>query len=299
MAESSNGKKWLKYGCFGCLGVIGLVVFAGFVVVGLAWMQAGSEEIDEKVLTPTIPRASDELSAEASSRRGVVTLKVTDAQLSIEPARPGESLRVDARFDTNAYELIESVEPLPDDAWSYLMTFQGTRSGLINTLKELLTDSGPEVTVYLPPDQPIELNLIVSGGGFEVELGGLWLTAIDIDVEQGGGELAVSDPLREPVERIEMEVSMGGLDVESLGNASPRSLTVVSRMGGTNLDLTGRWLQDAEINIRSRMGGTNVELPRNVGLVGVPDSPDAALGPEMPTLVFQIEGSKKSISFDR
>ncbi len=299
MAESTSGKTWLKYGCFGCLGVIGLVLFAGFVVVGLAWMQAGSEEIDERVLTPTIPRASDEVSVEASSRRGVVTLEVTDAQLSIEPARPGEPLRVDARFDTNAYELIESVETLPDDVWSYRMTFQGTRSGLINTLKELLTDGGPEVTVFLPPDQPIELIVKVSGSGFEAEIGGLWLTAIDIDVEQGGGELAVSEPLREPTERIGIEVSMGGLDAESLGNASPRSLDVVSRMGGANLDLSGRWLEDAEIGIRCRMGGVNVELPRNVGMVGVPDHPDATLGPEMPTLVFVTEGSKKSINFDR
>ncbi len=299
MAESSSGRKWFKYGCFGCLGVIGLVVLAGLVLVGLAWIQAGSEEIDERVLTPAVPRASGAASAEAAGPRGVVILEVTEAGLSVKPARTGEPLRVEARFDLKAYELIESAEPLPDEAWRYRMIFRGTKSGWVNSVKELLTGGSPEVTVYLPPDQPIELVLKVAKGGFDMELGGLWLTAIDIDVERGGGDLAISEPLREAAERIEIQATMGGLNAEQLGNASPRSLSVVSRMGGTNLDLTGRWLQDAEISIRSQMGGSNVELPRNVGLVGIPDHPDETLGPEMPTLVFVIDGSEKNINFDR
>ena len=118
-------------------------------------------------------------------------------------------------------------------------------------------------------------------GGFEAELGGLWITETDIRYAMGGFSLDVSDPLREPMESLTIQGKMGGFEAGGLGNASPRVLTVDCQMGGADIDLRGDWLRDCDISLAVRMGGMAVIVPDEVEVEGVPGSLPGGEEPEL------------------
>ena len=149
--------------------------------------------------------------------------------------------------------------------------------------------------VYLPVDVSLELEVRIRQGGGEIDLGGLWLTSVEIDCSQGGFELDVSEPLREPMESLVLHGSMGGFMAGRLGDASPRRLEVDWSMGGMELDLRGKWVVDSDISIRTRQGGASVRLPRDVEIVGLETRRVGLRGDEeipRPTLTFSVSATQ-------
>ena len=71
------------------------------------------------------------------------------------------------------------------------------------------------------------------------------------------------------MERLVIDFSMGGGQMASIGNASPATLDVEFSMGGAELDLRGRWVQDSMITIDTKMSGAVVRLPRDVLIEGI------------------------------
>jgi len=92
----------------------------------------------------------------------------------------------------------------------------------------------------------------------------LWLTLADIEVHQGGFNLAISEPLNEPMSIFRVQTAMGGFEVEGLGNASPQKLDINCRMGGAQVNLDGAWQNDCDLELAGKMGGMGVIVPRDV-----------------------------------
>jgi hypothetical protein len=302
----ASGKTLFKYGCFGCLGIIVLLVGSLAVMIGIAKNQAGKAEVAEQVASPEIPPPSFELpdtgvltaGVDLPAATGTIELDLAGGEFHIKPAAPGESLHVNATYDKQAYAFEESLKINDDDTWVYRVTFRQTQTGLLSILTGIFSDVDPRIDVYLPTDQPVALDLRLSKGGAEVELGGLWLTEADINMEMGGMALQVSEPLQAPMARMSASASMGGFAVSRLGNASPRVLDVEAKMGGMALDLQGNWVTDSDVSIRFAMGGAQVVLPDGVrfeGLAktGVTVPEDAEIQP--PTLTFDITGETENL----
>jgi hypothetical protein len=285
---------------------VGVVVLLIGGIAMLAWMQADSQEIAEKVLTPDVPAAPEPAEvpghpgaavteplegtrAAVTKAAGTVILDLRHADFQIEPGRPGERLRVEASYDTNAYSLEESFEDTEDGSWTYRVEFERTAPWLSTAMNELFGGASPDIRIFLPVDTPMALELKVSEGGAQVELGGLWLTTADLDVARGGFILGIDEPTREPMESFRLRGTMGGVVLGRLGNASPRQLDLGVSMGGGHIDLRGQWVADSEITVKFSMGGGEIQLPRNVAITGLEiDRPAPDLGPEVspPTLRF-------------
>jgi hypothetical protein len=162
---------------------------------------------------------------------------------------------------------------------------------LMSMFKALVGGTGSRVDVYLPSDVPLELEVRVRQGGGTLDLGGLWLTSVDIECTQGGFELDVSEPLREPMESLVFHGSTGGFTANRLGDASPRRLDVDWTTGGMELDLRGNWVTDSAISIRTHRGGASVTLPRDVEIVGLETRRVGLRGDQeipRPTLTFSV-----------
>lgn len=227
-------------------------------------------------------------------------LDVQQAEFFIEPGPPGEPLRVEARYDRKACELKESLDPDHEPGWLYRLEFRCEQRSFLQKMRGWLGGMKEQVRVFLPPDLPLELEVRGSQGGSILELGGLWLTSLDVESEMGGLILGFAEPLREPLDSMSLRGSMGGLVGTSLGNASPRKLEIDYRMGGMDLDLRGRWVADADIDIDLRMGGGSVRLPGGVLIEGVPSSPTpTGPAPEIrpPTLRFTTTTSQGNLEF--
>lgn len=291
--SEGSGRKWLACGCFGCLAIVVAILLLIASVFGTAWVGVRNEEVAERTLEPHI-EAGTAAGPETGNQPGRVVLRTTSGEFHLKPARRGESLRVEARYDQNTYELREHFEP-GGDRWTYEVEFERTSSMLMSLLKAMVGGAGSRVEVYLPQDVPLELEVHVRQGGGEIDLGGLWLTSAEIDCTQGGFELDVSEPLRVPMESLVLHGSMGGFTANGLGDASPRRLDVDWSMGGMELDLRGKWRVDSDISINTHQGGASVQLPRDVEIVGLETRRVGLRGDEetpRPTLTFSVSATQ-------
>jgi hypothetical protein len=294
MSDDGGGKKWLTCGCLGCVGLIVLLLLSAAGLFGTAWVGVRNEQVADRNLRPAIDAGTAE-----QPLAGRVVLRLTGGEFHVTPAAPGEPLHVEANFDETGYSLVEKLEQ-QGDSWLYELEFERSGGMMMSLLKMMVGGSGPRVEVFLPPDAPIDLVVEIAQGGSELELGGLWLGSAEIQVDQGGFALEVSEPLRQPMDHLKISGTMGGFAVSGLGNASPRRLEVESSMGGMDLDLRGAWAVDSEISIGNRQGGASVRLPRDVNIVGIEQGRMIAPGNEElppPTLTFSVESDNGEIDF--
>jgi hypothetical protein len=265
----------LKGGCLGCLGL--LVLF--FIFVGanalLVMNRSGDERIQDVVLDsstslapipPARPEAADHPEGRPAAGRGWLILELGQGEFEVHPGEPGSGVVIRSSYDASIYELQEFHQTWPDSAWVYQVGFHRTITGMQAVLREIMGGNhGAKLHVFIPPDLPIELNILVREGGLVAKLGGLWLTGLDLRYDKGGISLSVDEPLREPVPSISIHGRMGGGDVQGLGNASPSVLDVSCRMGGMSLDLGGAWQGDCDARLSLTMGGLDVIVPDNLG----------------------------------
>lgn len=89
-----------------------------------------------------------------------------------------------------------------------------------------------------------------------------------LQVESGVGETVVSvyEPNLERCDRIELKAGVGAFQTVGLGNANFRELDFEGGVGEADLDLTGRWTNPADIDIKVGIGSVEVTLPRELGV---------------------------------
>ena len=313
MPQTKGGcRTGFKFGCLGCLALLFFLAVVTAIVFGIAWNRVRNEEVKTKELTKvlTVPEATGieggdlEVPAEfvVSGPAGRVILDLRNTVFDIRPAQPGEPLRVEAKFDINNYKLADSFEEgSAEEGWTYEVTFRRTSdSYALTALKEFLGGNKPKVKVFLPSDVLYDLDADIMQGGADVELGGLWLSNIDLRFLQGGGAVEFSEPLQHPAESLAIEFNQGGGAIEGVGNASPSTVEFSFSMGGGSIDLRGPWQRDAEITIDQSMGGVSVQLPRNVVVRGIGryDTEEPAEGGEpVPVLRFSTSSHFGELDF--
>jgi len=315
----AGGRGCFKTGCLVVLGCFGLFVMVVTLVVGLAWMKASSSKPESQVLTqpvPETPAPQPTTGAPATPPSGVaataenvgrVVLDLADAEIRIEPGPPGQPIRIEASYDKSTSTLEENFEPGGEGPWTYTVTFRRTGGmGFFTRMFEGFAGKAPKVHVFLPPDVPLDLDFNLSQGESVVRLGGLWLTNANVEFSQGGIDLSIDQPLKEPIEHLAIKGSMGGGNFQGLGNASPRQLEVDFSMGGMALDLRGQWVRDADIRIQSKMGGAGVRLPTNVVIEGLehtkgvnltPSTPQGSKEIPIPVLRFSVSSAMGEVEF--
>jgi hypothetical protein len=297
----ANATGCLKYSLFGCLGILVVVILFVGVTALVAWNRLDNQQIEDRVLAPIAEIAEiaeqDQPSgtpALTPTGAGRLVLDFAQGEFQIHRAEAGEGLSIKARYDAEVYRLEERYENLPDSSWVYQVRFFRTISGLQALFRQLMGGGYDSVVhVYIPPDIPIELEIRLEEGGFEAELGGLWITAADIRCSKGGFSLSVDEPLVEPMERLSFRSRMGGFEAVRLGNASPRFLDIDCTMGGADVDLRGEWVQDCNVTLTVKMGGMDIRVPDDVEIQGVADDGHglrhADVEIQRPVLTFEIK----------
>jgi hypothetical protein len=266
-------KGCFRYGCFGCLGIVGIFVLILLINGLVAWRGASDKDVVDREMAASadsLEVATDAVAAgDLYSKGGQVVLRFAQGEFSLHPAAPGEELTVKANYDADIYVLEDNFTMAPDSTWVYEVEFYRTIGGLQALMRQIVgSGHDSKVQVFIPRDIPIELIIDSEEGGFEAELGGLWLTDARIDFAKGGFALEISEPLKEPLGSLVIQGSMGGFSAEGLGNASPAVLDVNCSMGGAEVDLTGQWLNDCAARLSIRMGGMAVIVPDDVKVEG-------------------------------
>lgn len=254
---------------FGCLGLMVLfILFLGITAI-IAGVKLNNSQPVERSGAPVEATTGAALDM---TRPGRLILDVSQGELILKKARPGEPLNVRVKYDGEVHEVLERYEVNPDSSWTYELTLHRTMPGVQALFRQIMGgDTNAKVEVHLPPDLPLGLEVRLSQGGAEAELGGLWLTDAQIDYSQGGFALEFDEPNKVPMDFLIIRGAMGGFAMEGVGNASPRTLVVDSRMGGADVGLNGEWRQDCDVSLKIRMGGMEVRVPDNVNAEGPAD----------------------------
>jgi len=168
---------------------------------------------------------------------------------------------VEADYDSGSFDLSEHFD---EGSNTYRVDF-GPRGGWFRLFHHQV-DEGAEVRVIVPRGQPIALEAKIGVGQSRIDLGGLWLTAVDLKLGPGEHRMEISEPLSKPLPRFDLDASMGETELRSLGNASPRETQIHQGVGEMTLDLTGAWQRDGRVEIDLGIGECSVRLPDDVAV---------------------------------
>lgn len=189
-------------------------------------------------------------------------LDLTAGSFRVEPGEPGQPLRVEADYDKGRFSLDESFD---EDSNTYRVTFR-IRGGWLGMFRGS-GEADNEIRILVPPDRPFALTGEVGLGESRFELGGLWITDVDLDLGAGEHRLLISEPLLAPLERIRVHASVGETTMSDLGNASPGRIDIDQGIGEMSVDLRGAWQRDAAVRVNLGIGECRVRVPEDVGLV--------------------------------
>lgn len=283
MTEPNAGRS--RTGClkgciFGCLGLV-IISIAFFGIVGVLQFRAATvaedptQEERRRDLPPVPATASQladargttdlELGAVApaaptslpSSGVGTIELDLMMGEFIIVPF-DGDSIEIDADFDQARFELEEDFQETGGGDWTYAIRFKTTRRILG------FRETRNRVEIRIPRGRPLNVVGEVNMGQSEIDLGGLWLGNVDLEVGMGQHTVEFSEPTPMPLESFAVEGRMGEVDFERIGNASPARIEVSHVMGQMALDLEGEWRGDGAVVARCRMGECTVYTPEDV-----------------------------------
>ncbi len=259
-----------KVGCLGCLGTGAVVVLVVLGLLGIGLLTGSGDErfelIEQAHALPLPPATAERREAPQAHAQepGRIVLDVTRGSFSIRPGPAGEPLRLEGEYDAGKFELEEVFEAYGESGWIYRVHFDQHGFGI----RPFIMRDGKKnrLTLIVPRDTPLIIEGYVGIGESELELGGLWIAEIDLEFGIGDHGLSFAEPLPLPMKRLRLDTSIGVIEVNSLGNASPRLVEIRHSVGETAIDLHGAWKQDAEIHIWCGIGECDVRVPDDVNV---------------------------------
>ena len=265
--------------------------------VALVWASSTVERLGEPTLQPiakTVSLPSRDRTGGAGDAAGPTThldIDLEDGVFEVRSGPPGSDVRVEGTYSGKYYDLIHDHTPSgsPPER-TVTVRLERARSLLVQLMAHAMdrTPSTPnELTVHIPRDTPLSVDLTIRAGESRVDLGGLSLTALSVDLSMGEHRLDFSEPLAVAPRRVRLDGGMGEKRFERLGNARAGELEASGHMGSVTVDLGGSWPPDtvANVTLHNLMGEMRLRAPAGLRLVGdaegspVPVAEGSASGP--------------------
>ena len=199
----------------------------------------------------------------AGAELATIEVKFGAGKLSVETGAAGQ--RFSGRFRYNV------------ERWEPEVTYEGDvltiRQGGTEEDWGIPTgDVHNEWELAFPPDVPLEMDFKVGAGQGALNLTGLQLEGLDIDIGAGDFDVRFDEPNQARMSRLTLDTGASRLEMTGIGNAGPARMTVQGGVGDITLDFTGNWPTDwnnthsAEVEITTGVGSVTLNLPDDVGV---------------------------------
>jgi hypothetical protein len=334
-----EAKGCAKGGCIGCAAVVAAVVVVPLLLVATARLTEREPEPRREELTRQLPplpgtaagggaeggaagageppaeappagvplgAVGAEVPALAAGAAPVrIVLELSKGSFEVEPGPPGSELRVEADYDAAAYRLEQRYDP---DHREYELRFDS--KGMLRVHFGGRHEVQSRVRLIIPRGYPVALAGHIKMGESTLDLGGLTLTEADLDLGMGSHRVDFSSPLAAPAARLSFDGSMGEMEIEHLGNASPAQVYVHHSFGSLRVDLSGRWRNDSTLDVTCGFGECAIEAPEDANLaverarVRLGDKTVEGLDrlrparPGVPTLHLSVESTAGELRID-
>lgn len=123
-----------------------------------------------------------------------------------------------------------------------------------------------EMRLDLADAVPMELEIELGAVEADLDLTRLRLHRLDVQTGASEATIRFDSPNSEPMTAMRLEVGAASLKALRLANANTRDITVDAGVGGVELDLSGEWTQDINLDVEVSLGGVHVRVPSDVGV---------------------------------
>ncbi len=116
------------------------------------------------------------------------------------------------------------------------------------------------------PEVPLDVSLKVGAGQGDLDLTGLQLAGLDLDLGAGDFTVQFGEPNGVEMGDFTLDAGASRLEVVGIGNASPEMVKVQGGVGNITLDMTGDWSRSADVRVTAGVGALTLRLPDDVGV---------------------------------
>ena len=123
-----------------------------------------------------------------------------------------------------------------------------------------------EMRLSLSRSVPVDLSLGLGATKATLDLGGLDITALQL--ESGASETVIdfSTPNQGRMRSLTADIGAASFEARNLGNANVAKVRIHGGVGGVELDFGGQWQQDMDVNVDLALGKLTLHVPRDVGV---------------------------------
>ncbi|MFH1686458.1 MAG: toast rack family protein [bacterium] len=126
--------------------------------------------------------------------------------------------------------------------------------------------------ICLSQEYPMSLDFEIGASEADLELGGLRITELTMDIGAAEGELRFSEPNPIRMETFDIDAGAASLDGVQLGNANFDECNFSGGAGSFNLDFRGEYHGESSISINIGLGSADIILPEDIPVRVVTDS---------------------------
>jgi hypothetical protein len=134
--------------------------------------------------------------------------------------------------------------------------------------------------VGLNPTVPMDLEVNLGGAQGDIELGGMRLKSVKLHFGLVGSSVKFSMPNPIVMDELSVDVGLGGVHFEDLGNANVSQININGGMDGVSIDFGENVMRDVKINAAVAFGGLKIQVPESVGVTVQADTKFASFKPQ-------------------
>ncbi|MEW5994473.1 MAG: toast rack family protein [Candidatus Zixiibacteriota bacterium] len=129
--------------------------------------------------------------------------------------------------------------------------------------RDIDTDDN-ELELTLSTKYPVTLDIDVGACNADIDLGGLSLEELSIDIGAASGKIDFSKPNPVRLRQISVDAGAASLDMYSIGNANFEDFSFEGGAGSFDLDFRGKYTGESRIDIEVGLSSTDIMLPADV-----------------------------------
>jgi hypothetical protein len=200
-------------------------------------------------------RKSETVDAKGA-KRIEAEIKYGAGKLSVESSTMTEAAKMDIMYSRPNRDYDLDYELSGDVG---ILTFETNTKHV----KEIDTDNN-RLDLTLSDKYPTDLTLDVGACDAQIDLGGLRLTHLKIEVGASAGDISFSQPNPERMREFSIEAGAASVNLSSLGNANFDHLKFEGGVGKFRIDLRGEYHGESEIDMEIGLGAATIILPDDV-----------------------------------
>lgn len=209
----------------------------------------------------TVSASADEwkVYTRALPAEGAKSLEITcnfgAGRLSIEPGSISEAIRIDAEYDQDKVDLDVDYRVRGE---SGRLKIETTHHG------SNINSEDNQLNLTLSDKLPTELSLEMGACKGDIELGGIPLTMLDLEIGAASGTISFSKPNPQRMRLMNIEVGASSARLYQLGNANVDRIKCAVGAASSHLDFGGEYHGETEIDIGVGVASAEIVLPKDV-----------------------------------